>query len=205
MEKWSSEGVVLLGGFVTIGPFSESSESICGGGLLHGDSLLYRVSNSPSEVPSLLHISSCVSTSWRRSCLFKHLILSFLYDRFLADGLVNIFDNSLFGFLPKCASNGATFVVLLGLRRMFSITFAILELKVSELHMGWMSNTAKRRFNVCISLSTIPVPLLSPAGASINLKFLFLQNTSNSFALNACAWSQRIERGIPCILQWHSK
>ena len=70
--------------------------------------------------------------------------------------------------------------------------------------MGLMSNTAKRRFSVCISLSSNHVPLWSPAGASINLMFLFLQNTSKFFALTDCAWSQRIERGIPCILQYRS-
>ena len=121
------------------------------------------------------------------------------------DGLVNMLVNSVFGFLPKCATNGVTFVVLLGMRRIFSIILAILELRVSELHMGSMYNNAKRLFSVCISLSTIPVPLWSPAAASINLMFLFLQNTSNSFALNACAWSQRIERVIRCILHYRSK
>ena len=103
----------------------------------------------------------------------------------LIDGLVSILNNSVFGFLPKCASNGVTFVVLLGMRRTFSITLAILALRVSELHMGSISSTARRRFNVCISLSTIPVPLWSPAGANISLMFLFVQNISNSFALNA--------------------
>ena len=88
---------------------------------------------------------------------------------------------------------------------MFSITLAILALRVSEHHMGSISNTAKRRFSVCISLPTIPVPLWSPAGANISLIFLFLQNISNSFALNACAWSQRIDRGIPCTLQYRSR
>ena len=58
--------------------------------------------------------------------------------------LVSILDSSVSGFLPKCASNGVTFVVLLGMRRMFSIMLAILALSVSELHMGSISMTAKR-------------------------------------------------------------
>ena len=103
------------------------------------------------------------------------------------DGLVNIPVNFVFGFLTKCASYGVTFVVLLERRHVLSATLAILELSVLEFHMGSMSNTAKRRFSVCISLSTIPVPLWSPAGASINLMFLFLQNTSKFFALTVCA------------------
>ena len=36
----------------------------------------------------------------------------------------------------------------------------------------------------------------SPAGASISFMFLFLQNTSNSRALNAWAWSHLIDRGM---------
>ena len=106
-------------------------------------SLLYWISSSSSEIPSLLHISSCVRASWLRSFFPKHLLLSSLYDRFLIDGLVNIFESSVFGFQPKCASNGVIFVVLLGIRRMFSITLAILPLRVSELHMGSISNTAE--------------------------------------------------------------
>ena len=118
------------------------------------------------------------------------------------DGLVNVFVSSVFGFLPKCASKVVIFVVLLGISCIFSIKFAILELRIFELHMGSMSSTANRRFIVCISLSTIPVPLWSSAGISFSLIFLFLQTISNSFALNSCAWSQRIERGMPCTLQY---
>ena len=35
------------------------------------------------------------------------------------------------------------------------------------------SNTANQRLIVCVNLSTMPVPLWSPAGASINSMFLF--------------------------------
>ena len=63
MEKWSSEGVILLGDLVISGWFSESSESICVRGVLCVVSLLYWISSSSSELPYLLHVSSCVRAS----------------------------------------------------------------------------------------------------------------------------------------------
>ena len=81
---------------------------------------------------------------------------------------------SVLGLRPKCASNGHILVVALGISLMFSFTFATLSLNVVCVHLGSMSKTASLRFIVCISLSTIPVPLWSPAGASISLMFLFL-------------------------------
>ena len=174
MEKCCSEGLILRVGVWLRGTFSESSESISvgvGGGF--GDCDLYWMSSSSSEVASRLHSSSLVRASCLRSLLSKQRSLSFLYDRLSSDGWVTIFESSVFGFLPKCASNGVVLVVLLGISRIFSMMLASLELSVSLLQLGSMSKTAILRFMVWISLSTIPVPLWSPAGARISLYFCF--------------------------------
>ena len=60
-------------------------------------------------------------------------------------------------------------------------------------------------FIVCNRRSTIPIPLWSPAGADISLLFSFLQIISNSFALNASAWSHLIDPSIPWSLHYHSR
>ena len=64
----------------------------------------------------------------------------------------------VFGFLPKCASNGVVFVVVFGISFMFSIIADILLASVS---FDQLVSTfiAASLFMVCISLSTIPVPL----------------------------------------------
>ena len=109
MEKWNSEGVILLGDWVISGRFSESSESTCVRGMLCVVSLLYWISNSSSELPSLLHIFSCVRALWLKSFLSKHLLLSFLYDNFLIDGLVSIFDSSVCGFTAEISLEWGNF------------------------------------------------------------------------------------------------
>ena len=138
-----------------------------------------------SESPSCLHSSSFFSTSSFRIFLSKQFERNLLYVKFLCDGLVIMFDISVFGFLPKCASNGVTLVVALGMSLMFSMMLASLSLSVVWVYLGSISRTASLRFIVCMSLSTILVPRWSPTGASIRLMFLFLQYISNSRALNA--------------------
>ena len=133
--------------------------------------------------------------------LFKQSERNLLHYKFLCDGLVTILEISVFGFLQKCASNGLSCVVALGMSLMFSIMFASISLSVAWVHLGSISSTASLRFIVWISLSTMPVPQWSPAGASISLKFLFSRYISNSLVLNACAWSHRVDLGIPCTLQ----
>ena len=201
MEKCSSEGLIIRVGVLIIGTFCESSESTSGGVVGFVAKGLYWISNSSSEFPSRLHSSSLVRTSCRMSLLSKQRSLSFLYDNLLSDGLVTIFESSVLGLHPKCASNGVILVVLLGFRRIFPMMLASLVLNVSLLQMGSISRTANRRFIVWISRSTIPVPLWSPAGARISFIFSFLQKISNSFALNAWAWSNLIDLGIPCCLE----
>ena len=88
-------------------------------------------------------------------------------------------------------------VVVLGISLIDSIIFATIVARSDADHNGSCSMTAILRFIVWINLSTIPVALCSPTGASISLMFLFLQKISNSLALNACAWSQRSDLGIP--------
>ena len=119
MGKWSSEGLILRAGVLINGTYSESSESISGGVVGFVAEGLYWISNSSSEFPSRLQSSSLVRASCRRSLLSKQRCWIFLYDKLLSDGLVTIFEGSVLGLRPKCASNGVVLVVLLGIRRMF--------------------------------------------------------------------------------------
>ena len=100
----------------------------------------------------------------------------------------------VFGFLPKCASNGVIFVDVLG---MFSIIADILLANVSFDQLVSIFIAANLLFIVGNNFSTIPVPLWSPVGASISLMLLSLQKILNFFALKACAWSHLIDLGMP--------
>ena len=154
---------------------------------------LYRMSSSSSELPSLLQISSIVGLFCDSSFLSKHLLFRFFYVRLCFDGFVVMLEISVFGFRPKWALNEVIFVVEFGISLMLSMIFP----KSTVHQLGSMSNTANRFFIVCINRLTMPVPPCSPTGARIHFRFLFLQNSSNSFALNACALSHLIERGVP--------
>ena len=113
------------------------------------------------------------------------------------DGCVIIFDSSVFGGFPKCASIGFILVVVFGIGFIDSMTLATIVAK-SEDDYNWLcSSTANPRFIVCNKQSTTPLALWLPAGASISSMFLFLQKMSKSRALNACAWSHLIDRGLP--------
>ena len=81
----------------------------------------------------------------------------------------------------------AYFLVALGMSLIFFIMLASLSLSIAGVQLGSMSSKASLHSIVWITLSTTPVPLWFPAGASIGIKFLFLQYISNSLALNACA------------------
>ena len=116
-----------------------------------------------------------------------------------------IFESSMFGGLPKCASNGLILVVVLGISLIDPIILATIVARSAEDPRGSCSITAILRFNVWIRRSTIPVALWSPAGASISFMFLILQNISNSSALNAWAWSHLIDRGMPWYWQYSDK
>ena len=117
------------------------------------------MSNSSSELPSLLQMSSIVRAFWDSVFLSKHVFVMFLYVRLCYDGLVVMLEISVLGFRPKCASNGVIFVVEFGINLIFSIMFATRFASVTVDQLGSISNTAKRLFIVCTNLSTIPVPL----------------------------------------------
>ena len=106
-------------------------------------------------------------------------------------------EKSVFGGLPKIATNGFILVVALGISLIDSIILATIVAKSEDDHKGSCSITEILLFNVWINLSTIPVALWSPAGASISFIILFLQNSSNSFASKAWPWSHLKERGMP--------
>ena len=106
-------------------------------------------------------------------------------------------ESSVFGGLTKWATNGFILVVALGISHIDSIILATIVARSAEDHKGVMFHYGDSHFSVWINLSTIPVALWSPAGASISLIFLFLQKSSNSLALKAWAWSHLMERGMP--------
>ena len=124
-----------------------------------------------------------------------------LYDRFFVLGFVRMLDSSVFFGLPKCAWKGAILVILFGISLIDSIISVIFSAMVVLSHMGSMFIVASLRFNVCIKRSTIPEARWSCVGENFSFMFLSLQYISNALDLNACAWSQRMLRGIPWNLQ----
>ena len=89
------------------------------------------------------------------------------------------------------------FVAVFGMSIMFSIIADILFASVSFDQLVSKFIAASLLFIVWIGLSTVPVPLWSPVGASINFLLLSLQKISKFFALNACAWSHFSDLSIP--------
>ena len=87
----------------------------------------------------------------------------------------------VFGFLPKYASNGVILLVVLGIRFKFSMIANILFARFSFDHFSSMLIATSGLFSRLNSLSTIPVPLWSPVGASISFMLLYLQNFSKFF------------------------
>ena len=162
---------------------------------------LYLISNSSSELPSLLQISSIVRAFCDRIFLSKQLLFNFFYVRLCFDGFVLMLEISMLGFCPKWSSNGLIFVVEFGINLMFSILFAKRFASVTDDQLGSASSTANRLF--LFVLIVLPCPSIYGHQLMLRLVFcfFFLQNTSISFALKACAWSHLIERGIPCSLQ----
>ena len=120
-----------------------------------------------------------------------------LYDKFCLFGFVTIFEKALFRFLPKCASNVVVFVTLFGVSLIFWTMFAITVVISSNGHNGPIAIMPNLHFIVCTNFSKIPVARWSLSGASICSILVFLQKTLKSPDLNACAWSQCSERGIP--------
>ena len=96
-----------------------------------------------------------------------NFVISF-YDRFFGDVLDVMFDIGVLSFLPKCAVNGAIFVVVLGMSFFSWIISVILSASVIFDQLGSLFRTERRRFIICIRRSIIPLALWSPAGASIS-------------------------------------
>ena len=69
------------------------------------------MSSSSSLFMSLFHMASAVNAGLVRSFWSKQASLMFSHDRFDDFGEVAILLKGVFGFLPKCASNGAIFLV----------------------------------------------------------------------------------------------
>ena len=120
---------------------------------------LYLISNSFSELPSLLQISSIVRAFCDSIFLSKRLLVKFLNVRLCFDGFVVMLEISVFGFCPEWASNGVIFVVEFGIKLIFSIMFATRFPRVTGDQLGSTSSTARRHFIVCINLYSMPVPL----------------------------------------------
>ena len=117
-------GIILPGTRVWLsgGAFSESSVSLFAGS--GWDWALYWMLSSGSLSWSQSHIISLGSAGCRRVSWSEANLFICLYESRLFDGLVIMFDSSVFGGLPKCASNGFIFVVAFGISLMDSIILA---------------------------------------------------------------------------------
>ena len=76
----------------------------------------------------------------------KQYLVEFLYLRLLCEAFVVMFDISVFGFPPKCASKGVILVVLFGINLMFSMMFAKRFARVAFDQLGSISKTANSLF-----------------------------------------------------------
>ena len=99
----------------------------------------------------------------------------FSYDRLDDLGVVLILLSGVFGFLPKCAWKGVTFVVFcLHIRNWYTIDF-IASLIVNVLFLLSNFMQPKRLLIVCIKRSTKPMALWSFTGAGSMLILCCLQ------------------------------
>ena len=161
------------------------------------------VASSGSEF-SICHIESL----GRTGCFCFALSVSnagiLLYDKHVLFGFTRIFDNSVLGGLPKCASNGFVFVPKLGIIFIDTIIFAKICARYAKictiLDLIALSLFYVYRFELGVQPSLLRGdPLL---GLKKSLMFLSLRYNSNSRALRACAWSHLIERGKPQKLRY---
>ena len=98
-------------------------------------------------------------------------------------------DNGVLNFLPKCAVYGAILVVVFGMSFISCMISATLTASVICDHLVSLLKTDRRLFIVWIKHYITSIALWSPAGASISLMLLSLQNILNCLDLNVCAWS----------------
>ena len=82
------------------------------------------------------HKAAGVSTGCFSSLQSEAKFLICVYDRFCLFGLFTMFESAVFGFLPKGASKGATFVTLFGISLMLCITLATIVDISSDDHSG---------------------------------------------------------------------
>ena len=131
-----------------------------------GDSRLcwYWMFKFVSLLASWSQMSLGVSAACWSSFLSRQKDLILLYVRLCFFGLVTMFDSSVFGGRPKCASNGVIFVTRLGISLIDSIIADIFSAMVVLFQIGSDIIEASLRLRVCISLSTMPVALWSLVG-----------------------------------------
>ena len=81
----------------------------------------------------------------------------FSHDKFDDFGDVAILLNGVFGFLPKCASNGVISVVAFGVILRVLISSATSDASLYGVFQLWIFITESLGFSVLISRSTIPM------------------------------------------------
>ena len=102
-------------------------------------------------------MTSAVNAGLVRSFWSKQASLMFSHDRFDDFGDVAILLSGVFGFLPKCASNGVIFVVALGVILGVLISSATSEASFYGMLRLSIFITESLDFSVLISRSTIPM------------------------------------------------
>ena len=102
-------------------------------------------------------MASAVRAGLVRSLWSKQASLVFSHDRFDDFGDVAILLSGVFGYLPKCASNGVVFVVALGVTLRVLINSATSDASLYGLLRLSIFITESLDFSVLISRSTIPM------------------------------------------------
>ena len=69
----------------------------------------------------MFYMAAGVSTGCFSSLRAEAKFFICLYDKLCLLGFVSIFESAVFGFLPKCALNGAIFVTVFGMSLLLGI------------------------------------------------------------------------------------
>ena len=117
----------------------------------------YFLSNSSSLLAFRFHIASAVSAGFVMSFWSKQAIFVISHDKFDDLGDVAILLNGVFGFLPKCASNGVNLIVVFGVILRFLISSVTSDASLYGMFRLSSFITESLDFSVLISRYTIPM------------------------------------------------
>ena len=117
----------------------------------------YLMFNSSSLLAFQFHIASAVSAGFVMTFWSKQEIFVISHHKFDDLGEVDILLNGVFGFLPKCASNGVNLVVALGVNLRILISSVTSDASLCGMFRLPIFITESLDFSVLISRYTIPM------------------------------------------------